>query len=203
LLSKRIFDLVAASLGLLLLSPLMLLAAVLIKLESRGPAIFRQERVGRNGRIFRIHKFRTMRHTNGANSAQLTVGEDPRITRIGRFLRNFKLDELPQLIDVLHGDMSLVGPRPEVPRYVRYYTERDRMIVLSVPPGITDFASIRYREESALLGQARDPNEIYVKRILPKKLRYYRFYVRRRSVLLDIRLILMTICAVAGVRRHP
>ena len=202
MLSKRIFDLAAASLGLAILTPLLLVVAALIKLESRGPVFFRQERVGLNGQTFRIHKFRTMRHAAGAGSAELTVGDDARITRVGQVLRKYKLDELPQLIDVVRGDMSLVGPRPEVPRYVRHYSERDRAIVLSVPPGITDFASIRYRDESAMLGRSSDPDSTYVGKILPRKLRYYRFYVQRRSLLLDIRLILMTICAVVGIRRY-
>jgi len=202
LLSKRIFDLAAASLGLAILAPLLLVMALLIKLESRGPVLFRQERVGLNGRTFRIHKFRTMYDGAQSRGTELTIGSDPRITRVGRVLRKYKLDELPQLIDVVRGDMSLVGPRPEVPRYVRHYSERDKAIVLSVPPGITDFASIRYRDESALLGRASDADAVYVTQILPRKLRYYRFYVRRRSLMLDLRLILMTICAVAGARRY-
>jgi lipopolysaccharide/colanic/teichoic acid biosynthesis glycosyltransferase len=202
LLSKRIFDLAAASLGLAILAPVLLVVAALIKIESRGPVFFRQERVGLNGRTFRIHKFRTMRHTGDTVGGEITVRDDPRVTRVGRLLRKYKLDELPQLIDVLWRDMSLVGPRPEVPRYVRHYSERDKAIVLSVLPGITDFASIRFRDESALLGQASDPDAVYLRKILPRKLRYYRFYVQRRSLVLDIRLILMTICAVAGVRPY-
>lgn len=191
-----------ASLGLVLCAPLLLVVAALIKLESRGPVFFRQERVGQRGHTFLIHKFRTMHPGAQTRGTQLTVGDDPRITRLGRVLRRYKLDELPQLIDVVRGEMSLVGPRPEVPGYVRYYSESDKAIVLSVPPGITDFASIRYRDESRLLGAAEVPESVYVRKILPRKLRYYRFYVRHRSLLLDIRIILMTICAIAGLGRR-
>jgi len=160
--------------------------------------LFRQVRVGLNGRTFRIHKFRTMHYTSDSQGPELTVSEDSRITRAGRALRRWKLDELPQLIDVVRGDMSLVGPRPEVPRYVACYPANDLAVVLSVRPGITDFASIRYRDESALLSASSDPELEYARRILPRKLRYYRFYVRRRSMMLDLRIIAMTLCAIAG-----
>jgi len=197
---KRLLDVVAAALGLAALSPLFLVAALAIRLDSSGPVFYRQERVGLRGRRFRIHKFRTMAADAG-EGPQLTVGEDQRVTRVGRVLRRYKLDELPQLIDVVRGDMSLVGPRPEVPRYVAHYSPRDREIVLSVRPGITDFASIRYRDESEVLARYPDPEATYVHRILPRKLRYYRFYVGRRSTWLDLRLIAMTLCALAG--REP
>lgn len=197
---KRLLDLVATALGLLVLAPLFLAAAIAIRLDSRGPVFYRQERVGLHGRRFRIHKFRTMLADAG-EGPQLTVGEDRRVTRVGAALRRYKLDELPQLIDVVRGDMSLVGPRPEVPRYVARYSPRDRDIVLSVRPGITDFASIRYRDESEVLARYPDPEAAYVHRILPRKLRYYRFYVRRRSNWLDLRLIAMTLCALVG--REP
>ena len=157
--SKRLFDWLLSSLGLLALGPALLLIALLVKLDSPGPVFFRQERVGRHGRPFRIHKFRTMRHEPAGLGLQITVGQDARITRVGRFLRASKLDELPQLIDVWTGTMSLVGPRPEVPRYVAHYPSALRDKVLSVRPGITDIASIEYRDESAVLGGARDPEQ--------------------------------------------
>lgn len=189
--AKRIFDLLAAGLGLLLLSPLLLATALAIRLDSPGPVFFRQERVGRGGRSFRIHKFRTMRH--GAGGALITVGEDARITRVGAFLRRTKLDELPQLIDVLRGTMSLVGPRPEVPRYVALYPSALREKVLSVRPGLTDLASIEYRDENALLARAADPEREYVETVLPAKLQLAADYVDRRTLALDLRIIVRTL----------
>lgn len=191
---KRTFDVLFSTMGLLVLSPFFLLTAILIRSTSAGPVFFRQERVGRNGRLFRIHKFRTMRVENGG--PQLTVGADPRITRTGRFLRRLKLDELPQLIDVLRGDMSLVGPRPEVPKYVALYPAAVRERVLAVRPGITDPASIRFRDENDLLGRAVDPEREYVEVILPIKLRYYEEYVQTRSFLRDLGIIAQTFRAV-------
>lgn len=192
---KRAFDLLAASFGLLALSPLFVAIAILIKLDSSGPVFFRQERVGRHGRIFRIHKFRTMFET-ADRSRELTVGGDPRITRSGRFLRRTKMDELPQLIDVVRGDMSLVGPRPEVPRYVDLYPPDLREIVLSVRPGITDLASIEFRDESALLACASDAEDAYVHEILPAKLAHYRRYVETRTLWGDVRIIFRTLAAI-------
>jgi lipopolysaccharide/colanic/teichoic acid biosynthesis glycosyltransferase len=193
--SKRLFDFVAALAGLILLAPLFALAALWIKRDSPGPVFFRQQRVGRNGRLFAIYKLRTM--TAGPDaSAQLTVGRDPRITKAGKFLRDHKLDELPQLINVLLGEMSLVGPRPEVPRYVASYPPEVRAIVLSVAPGITDWASILYREESAILGRAADPERAYLETILPAKLDYYVRYVRERSFRTDLRIIFNTLSAI-------
>ncbi|MFT3956827.1 MAG: sugar transferase [Piscinibacter sp.] len=189
--AKRMFDLAVASLGLLLLSPLFLLIALAIRLDSPGPVFYRQERVGRGGRPFRIHKFRTMR--DGAGGAQITVGADARITRVGAFLRRSKLDELAQLIDVLEGTMSLVGPRPEVPRYVAMYPAALRDKVLSVRPGITDIASIEYRQESELLARAADPEREYVEVVMPAKLRLAAAYVDQASLATDIRLILRTL----------
>jgi lipopolysaccharide/colanic/teichoic acid biosynthesis glycosyltransferase len=179
---KRMFDVVVAGLALVLLSPLLLVLALCIRLDSPGPVFFRQERVGRHGRIFRIHKFRTMVPDAEARGLPLTVGRDPRVTRVGAFLRSSKLDELPQLIDVLQGTMSLVGPRPEVPRYVQHYPPALREKVLSVRPGITDLASIAYRRESELLARAGDPERAYVEEVLPQKL--------------DLRLIWRTLVAV-------
>ncbi|MEO8807259.1 MAG: sugar transferase [Burkholderiaceae bacterium] len=186
---KRLFDLLGAGVGLVLLSPLLLSIALWIKLDSRGPVFFRQQRVGRFGALFRIHKFRSMREDAPLVGPQITVGADPRITRAGHFLRRTKLDELPQLLDVLAGTMSLVGPRPEVPRYVAMYPIAMRDKVLSVRPGITDPASIEYRDESMLLARAADPERVYVEQIMPAKLRCAAEYVDHMSVINDVRLI--------------
>jgi lipopolysaccharide/colanic/teichoic acid biosynthesis glycosyltransferase len=193
---KRAFDLCAASIGVLLLAPLLAAIALWIRLDSPGPVLFRQIRVGRHGTPFEILKFRTM-------SAQpdpqrlLTVGRDPRITRAGHFLRKYKLDELAQLFNVIHGTMSLVGPRPEVPRYVACYPPRERELVLSVRPGVTDWASILFKDENAILGQALDPEQAYIDTILPTKLEYYVRYVRERTFWVDMRIILGTLRALA------
>ncbi len=192
--SKRLFDIAAALAGLMLLAPLFALAALWIRLDSPGPVWFRQQRVGRDGKLFSIYKFRTMTAAP-ADSVPLTVGRDLRITGAGHFLRRYKLDELPQLINVLQGAMSLVGPRPEVPRYVACYPPEVRAIVLSVAPGITDWASILYREESAILGRAADPERAYLETILPAKLEYYVRYVRERSFWSDLRIIFSTLSA--------
>jgi len=191
--AKRLFDLVAAGLGLLMLSPLLLVIAVWIRLDSPGPALYRQERVGRFRRLFRIHKFRTMREGGPTGSLQITVGADPRITRAGKVLRRTKLDELPQLWDVLVGDMSLVGPRPEVPKYVALYPDARRAKVLSVRPGMTDRASIEYRDENELLASAADPERTYIEVVMPAKLRYAAEYVDRRSMWSDLCLIGATV----------
>ena len=199
---KRTFDITAAALGLLLLSPLLLMVALLIRLDSKGPVFFRQVRVGRYGQPFRIFKFRTMHDapavsglagSAGPAGPQLTVAGDARITRVGALLRRTKLDEQPQLIDVLRGSMSLVGPRPEVPRYVEHYPPASRERVLSVRPGITDFASLRYRNENALLARASDPEREYVDVILPSKLRYALDYVDNASVAGDLRVLGLTL----------
>lgn len=193
--SKRLFDVLAAAGGLLLLAPALLAIALWIRLDSPGPALFRQRRVGRHGRHFDIYKFRTMA-ARPDEGRQLTVGLDPRITRAGRFLRRTKLDELPQLLNVLEGTMSLVGPRPEVPRYVDRYPPAVRRTVLSVAPGITDLAAIQYKDESDILGRAQDPERAYVETILPVKLEYYQRYVRERSFWLDLRIIFRTLAAI-------
>jgi len=190
---KRLLDLVAAGLGLVLLSPLLFGIALWIRFDSPGPALYRQERVGRFGRLFRIHKFRTMSQGGPNNTMQITVGADPRITRAGSVLRRLKLDELPQLWDVLVGDMSLVGPRPEVPKYVALYPDALRDKVLSVRPGMTDRASIEYREENELLAHAADPERTYIDVVMPAKLRYAAEYVDRRSMWADLRLIGATV----------
>jgi len=191
--AKRVFDVVVAGLGLLLLSPLLVAIAAWIKLDTRGPVFFRQQRVGRGGALFRIHKFRTMRTDAPTLGPQITIGDDNRITPAGRFLRRAKLDELPQLIDVLVGTMSLVGPRPEVPRYVALYPPELRDKVLSVRPGITDRASIEFRDESALLAAAADPEREYTEVVLPVKLRYAADYVDQATLGHDLRLIALTI----------
>ena len=186
---KRLFDIVIAGLSLLLLSPLLLAIAAWIKLDSPGPVFFRQERVGRGGVLFRIHKFRTMCSDAPAIGPQITVGDDPRITRAGRFLRRAKVDELPQLIDVLAGTMSLVGPRPEVPKYVAMYPAALRDKVLSVRPGITDPVSLRFADESALLARAADPEREYVEVVMPQKLAAAAAYVERATLRSDLRVI--------------
>lgn len=197
---KRLLD-ISGSVALLVLLciPLLILAAW-ICIDSPGPALFRQVRVGRHGREFRILKLRTMRIHGSGNDSQLTVGEDNRITIAGRFLRRYKLDELPQLMNVLKGEMSLVGPRPEVPRYVAHYPADVRDTVLSVKPGITDPASIEFRNESELLGRATDPEKVYLEKILPIKLGYYVQYVQTRSMLVDVRILLKTLVVVFAGR---
>jgi lipopolysaccharide/colanic/teichoic acid biosynthesis glycosyltransferase len=186
---KRLFDVLVAGFGLVVLSPLLIGIALWIKLDSRGPVFFRQQRVGRFGAPFHIHKFRSMREDAPLAGPQITIGADPRITRAGHFLRRTKFDELPQLLDVLAGTMSLVGPRPEVPRYVAMYPAAVRDKVLSVRPGITDPASIEYRDESMLLARAADPERVYIEQVMPAKLRYAAEYVDRMSLLNDVRLI--------------
>lgn len=189
---KRAFDVLASALGLALLWLPGLVVAALIRWDSPGPVFFRQERVGRFGRPFRIHKFRTMR-VDAEQAGQLTVGADARITRIGAFLRAHRLDELPQLIDVFLGDMSLVGPRPEVPRYVAHYPAALREVVLSVRPGITDPASLRFRNESEQLAAAADPEREYIEVILPAKLACAADYAQHASFVTDVGVLLRTL----------
>jgi lipopolysaccharide/colanic/teichoic acid biosynthesis glycosyltransferase len=186
---KRLFDIACAATALALLAPLLLALALWVRLDSPGPVLFRQQRVGRDSRPFAILKFRTMQVNAEAAGLQITVGQDPRITRAGSWLRRSKLDELPQLLNVLRGDMSMVGPRPEVPRYVALYPTDVRETVLSVRPGITDLASLAFRDESTLLAQSPDPERTYVEVILPTKLRYACDYVQQRSLWLDLRII--------------
>ena len=188
---KRLFDLLCAALGLVLLLPVLVLISIWIKLDSPGPVFFRQQRVGRFGIPFRIHKFRTMR-VNAEQAGRLTIGSDSRITRSGHFLRKTKLDELPQLIDVLLGRMSIVGPRPEVIEFINCYPEDMREKVLSVRPGITDKASIEMVDENDFLAQYDDPKQAYIDIILPMKQAYYLEYVGQKSLLLDIKLIFLT-----------
>jgi lipopolysaccharide/colanic/teichoic acid biosynthesis glycosyltransferase len=191
--AKRLFDLLAAGLGLIVLSPLLLGIAVWIRRDSPGPALFRQTRVGRGGRPFAIVKFRTMTADAATRGPAITVGADRRITAVGAFLRRTKLDELPQLINVLRGEMSLVGPRPEVPAYVALWPEDLRSLVLSVRPGMTDPASIRFADESAVLARYPDPQAAYRDVIMPEKLRMYAAYVRTAGFVGDLALILRTL----------
>ena len=194
--AKRLFDLLLSSLGLAVLALPLALVALAIKLDSPGPVFYRQVRVGLRGREFRIHKFRTMAHDPGDRGPQLTVGLDARITHVGAFLRRTKLDELAQLFDVFEGTMSLVGPRPEVPRYVALYPATLREKVLSVRPGITDFASIEYRDESTLLARSADPERTYRELILPTKLALQARYVDRSGLGTDLVLIGRTVWAI-------
>ncbi len=194
---KRAFDVTFSLLGLILLSPLFLLACALIKLTSAGPAFFTQERVGQHFRPFHIMKFRTMVADAPQQGGQLTAGRDPRITCVGRFLRATKIDELPQLINVLVGDMSFVGPRPEVPRYVEQFRD-DYEELLRFRPGITDIASLKYRHEAELLGRSEDPEATYVTQILPDKIALGKEYIRRQSISFDLALICKTVLRMAG-----
>ena len=196
---KRLFDIVAAAAGLIVLCPLFAIIAVLIKWDSDGPVFFRQSRIGRHFRPFFIYKFRTMLSDAPAIGPLLTVGDDPRITRVGRWLRRTKLDELPQVINILTGDMSFVGPRPEVERYVRLF-QTEYAEILQVRPGITDLASLKYRAESTLLARSPKPEEEYVTRILPDKLRLGQQYVRELSLGRDVVLIARTLAAVVRPR---
>ncbi|RVU43431.1 hypothetical protein EOE66_21070 [Rubrivivax rivuli] len=197
---KRTFDLLAAGAGLLALAPLFALLALLIKLDSPGPVFFRQWRVGRHGEPFRIFKFRTMTVQQQPGGPEVTVAGDARITRTGAWLRRWKLDELPQLIDVLRGTMSLVGPRPEVPRYVAHYPPAWRERLLSVRPGITDFASVRYRDENELLARAENPEREYIDVVLPAKLHYALRYVENPSLTSDLRVLGLTLRTVFAPR---
>lgn len=190
--TKRLFDIVVSSLGLVLLSPLMTGAALLIKLDSKGPIFFRQERIGKGFRAFYIFKFRTMVKDAPHKGGPLTAGDDPRVTRVGRFLRKAKMDELPQLINVLKGEMSLVGPRPEVRPYVELFP-KDYEEILKVRPGITDLASLKYRDEAATLERAENPEDEYLRRVLPDKIRLAKEYINKASFSFDLKLILRTI----------
>ena len=188
---KRLFDIIASSIGLLVLSPLFLILAIWIKLDSKGPVFYRQVRVGLHNKDFRIFKFRSMRVGSDKGSLVTIGGRDPRITRSGYIIRKLKLDELPQLINVFVGDMSLVGPRPEVRHYVNYWTP-EQMRVLDVRPGITDPASIKFRNENELMEQAEDPEDYYINVIMQEKLKLYLDYVEHHSFWGDIGLIFKT-----------
>ena len=189
---KRLFDIMVSLTGLIVVLPLLLVVAVAIKLDSSGPIFFRQRRMGRGFRPFFIYKLRTMVQDAPARGMSITAGRDPRITRVGHFLRQTKMDELPQLINVLKGDMTLVGPRPEVPHYVELF-RKDYEEILQIRPGITDLASLHYRDEATILGQSENPEEEYVTRILPEKIRLAKEYMNQSSLFFDTMLILKTL----------
>ena len=188
---KRIFDITLSLFGLIILLPFMLIIAILIKIDSKGPVFFKQIRVTKNGKEFKIFKYRTMK-VGSDKYSQITVGKDGRITKLGSFLRKYKLDEIPQLINVLIGDMSLVGPRPEVPKYVALYTDEQKEI-LKVRAGITDYASIEFSDENDLLALEEEPEKAYIEKIMPKKIELNKKYLSETSVLTDIKIILLTI----------
>jgi lipopolysaccharide/colanic/teichoic acid biosynthesis glycosyltransferase len=189
---KRVFDVLFSSIGLVILSPLLLICAVWVLVDSKGPVFYQQDRVGRKGLIFKLIKFRSMK-TGSDRSGLLTIGgRDARITRSGYYLRKYKLDELPQLFNVIRGDMSLVGPRPEVPKYVALYTPEQRL-VLEVRPGITDWASLKYFDENEILGKTEDPEQVYINEIMPTKLSINIEYLHSRSLLTDFKIILLTL----------
>jgi len=195
---KRFFDFTMSLTGLLFLLPFIGMMAWIVKRDG-GPAFFHQNRVGLHGRLFSVYKFRSMVMNAEALGAQVTAEHDPRITPVGKFLRAYKIDELPQLWNVLLGDMSLVGPRPEVPYYVEQWTQLDRDIVLSVKPGITDYATLFYNDEQALLAKAQDPERTYLEEVMPHKLAMYRQYVEERDFWIDIKIILRTLLKMGGV----
>lgn len=192
---NRLFDIFFSGLGLVISTPFFIVVSVLIKADSPGPVFFLQERVGKNGKPFRLVKFRSMRINGQPGEALLTVGEDVRITRIGRFLRKYKLDELPQLYNVLVGDMSMVGPRPEVKKYVDYYTEEQRT-VLSVRPGITDMASIAYKNENEILKLQPNPEQYYIEHIMPEKIRLNQIFLSNPGPASYFRIIFLTVKSV-------
>lgn len=196
---KRLFDVIASGLGLMVLSPLFLILAVWIKLDSRGPVFYRQVRVGWHNKDFRIFKFRSMRVGADKGSLVTIGGRDPRVTRSGYWIRKFKLDELPQLINVFIGDMSLVGPRPEVRHYVDYWTP-EQMHVLDVRPGITDPASIKFRNENELMEQAEDPEKYYIEVIMQEKIKLYLEYVEKHNFWYDLGLIFKTFWVIVKER---
>ena len=196
---KRLFDIVASGLGLIVLSPLFLILAIWIKLDSKGPVFYRQVRVGRYDKDFRIFKFRSMRVGADKGSLVTIGGHDPRVTRSGYFIRKFKFDELPQLINVFVGDMSLVGPRPEVRHYVDYWTP-EQMRVLDVRPGITDPASIKFRNENELMEQAEDPEKYYIEVIMQEKIKSYLEYVEKHNFWYDLGLIFKTFWVIVKER---
>lgn len=194
---KRTFDIVFSTIGLVAFLPLFLVLSVIIKAESSGPVFFVQERVGKGFKLFDLYKFRTMVAGAPELGPKITAGGDRRVTRVGGFLRKTKLDELPQLLNVLKGDMSFVGPRPEMPEYVEAF-RKDYEEILAVKPGITDYAAIEFSDEESVLGNYPDPEEGYMKEVLPAKIGLYRKYLREQSLLNDMRLILKTLLRMAG-----
>lgn len=192
---KRVFDIVSCTLAVLMLFPLGLLIALCIVCGSKGGVFYRQVRVGKDGKDFKLLKFRTMRPNADRQGLLITVGNDQRITRIGGFLRKYKIDELPQLLNIIKGDMSVVGPRPEVRRYVELYDERQRR-VLTVRPGLTDYASLKYISESELLAKSDDPEKTYIEEIMPAKLELNLQYIDNQSLKEDFKLIFQTLFSI-------
>lgn len=201
LIRKRLFDIVMSAIGLILLSPVLLIIAIIIEIDTGGPILFKQMRVGRNQKQFKIYKFRTMCKDSEKKGILLTVGQDPRITKSGVFLRKYKLDELLQLVNVFLGQMSLVGPRPEVPKYVAMYNDFQKNI-LKIRPGITDLASIKYIDENKLLAESQNPEDTYIHEIMPKKIEMNFEYMNKLSVLFDFRLILRTFLALKNKKKN-
>lgn len=193
---KRMFDLFFALSGLIVLAPFLIVIAIWIKLDSNGPVFFKQKRVGRFEKEIDVYKFRSMVVDAESKGLKITIGRDPRITNSGHFIRKYKIDEFAQLINVANGTMSLVGPRPEVQEYINEYPQSIKDKVLSVKPGITDYASIEFKDENSLLEGAEDPHQTYINDILPIKQKYYSQYVDEQSLCLDIRLIFLTIIAI-------
>ncbi|MEG1518858.1 MAG: sugar transferase [Cetobacterium sp.] len=194
---KRLFDVVLSFVGILLLSPIFIVISILIKLDSKGEVIFKQIRITKNRKEFKIYKFRTMK-VDTEKEGQITIGKDSRITRVGNILRKTKLDELPQLFNVLEGSMSFVGPRPEVPKYVNYYTQ-DELEILNVRAGITDYASIYFSDESELLGKAEDPEKYYIDTIMPYKIELNKKYIQNMGIGTDIKIIVLTVLKIMGL----
>lgn len=188
---KRLFDFFSAITAIILLSPILIFIGLWIILDSKGGMFYKQVRVGKNAKEFKLYKFRSMRPYSDKNR-QITVGEDPRITKAGRFIRAYKIDELPQLINIVKGEMSVVGPRPEVPRYVNLYNDTQRQ-VLSVKPGLSDYASIEYFNEQEVLGQAEDPEKEYIEVVMPAKLKLNLKYIEDKSIATDIKVIFRTL----------
>jgi len=200
MLVKRLFDVLASGLGLIILSPCLLLVAMLIKLDSPGPVFYRGVRIGRSGKPFKIIKFRTMIKDAEAQGPLGTPEGDPRITRAGKVLRDFKLDELPQLLNVLKGDMSLVGPRPEAALYLQYYREEDKRAILSVRPGMTDYGSLRFHDEGKLLRESHDPVKSYIETIKDEKVKLQLEYIHNMSLAEDLKVIFLTIATILRTR---
>jgi lipopolysaccharide/colanic/teichoic acid biosynthesis glycosyltransferase len=194
---KRLFDIILSTFGLIVFSPILIIIAILIKLDSKGPVFYRQTRVGKHSEDFKIFKFRTM-HVNADKMGLLTVGDrDPRVTKVGYSLRKYKLDELPQLINVFIGEMSFVGPRPEVRKYVDLYSESDAEI-LKVKPGITDYASIKYRDEAELMKASDNPEKIYIEEIMPEKIKLNKVYIENYGVITDLKIIFKTFASIVS-----
>ncbi len=200
--ARRLLDILLSIFILLLLTPVLLLISIWIKTDSTGPVLFKQERVGIGGALFCIYKFRTMEINKDSEGWKITAANDKRITMSGRFLRKAKLDELPQLVNVLLGDMSLVGPRPEVSEYVQCYPADKKELILSVRPGITDPASIKYFNEGELLAGADNPDLFYKKEILPRKISIYEDYVKHRTMIGDLKILLSTLVRILGIRTN-